>query len=315
MKPDARGGDYQVVEFESCHPPRNLTWRGDAPLADSETLKAQLEWLRKEPQGEAWEALCAVLAAVSTRKEKNWLEAHETFDSLEEELENIQAPKSKKSPKRKDAIRKLIAEECSSACGFFSHYLVRTNASLRVAFAPRASKLLPASVIITTRSPLWEALHGLDDNGPLRGEAASRQWLKASGRQFAFQLANFGVDEKSIKCRESAAELKPDTKLRDLLRSRKMVVQLEVVAALAPRDVSKKEGLSDIVKAELTRVMHEAKTRGEAVVFCLGSDHAHSLAEKVYLREPIGSYGLRCGYLRWRESADVPWARERAWSD
>jgi len=203
-------------------------------------------------------------------------------------------------------------------CGFFSNYLIHPSTNLRIAFRVGETNPTPASLVITARMPLWDALKSLDGDGPLRGEAASRQWCMKAGRQFAFQAANLEVEdseESPQKCRAKAIELQADKKLRDLLRGSQPVVLLEVVAALAPREIMKKEGLSTVVKNELARVMHEAKKRGEAVVFCLGSDSPHDLAQKVYLRKPIGDYGLQCGYLRWRASADMPWARERAWAD
>lgn len=309
--------NYSAVSFAGQTPPRKPS-KAQEVTTDPESLhetdlKEHLEWLRQEPRGRAWEAFCALMAAVSTRKEKCWLEAYETITELEEELVSRQKCKSKKSAHRKQAIRTILENACSSGCGFFAHYLVR-DADLRVSFARCQSGLTPASLVITARLPLWEALASLDGNGPLRGEAASKEWCSAAGRQFAFQDANLGVDETSIACRVAAANLVPDARLRDLLRSRKPAVVLEVVAALAPRELAKKEGLGEIVKAELARVMREAKRRGEAVVFCLGSDSPHKLAEKVYMRKPVSDYGLRCGYLRWRPSANSPWSRERAWS-
>jgi hypothetical protein len=143
-----------------------------------------------------------------------------------------------------------------------------------------------------------------------------RDWLMGAGRQFAFQQANFEEDEENkLLNRMPVSTLQPDSKLRDLLRSKTLVSQLEVIAALAPREVMKKEGLSEIVKAELANYMRDCKERGEAVVFCLGSTSPHTLAQKVYLRPPIGDYGLKCGYLRWRDSPDVPWATEKNWHD
>jgi len=278
-----------------------------------------LEWLRTEPRGRAWEACCAVMAALSTRAEKSWLEAHDTCSNMEAYLATLPGCRAKKSEKRKLEIRKFLEREAASCRGFFAHYMVSPTTNLRVAFAPGVPRSLPASLVITNRLPLWDALVSLDGDFPLKGEAKSRAWCMAAGRQFAFQLANIGIPEKpariSRKARAKGSALQPDAKLRELLRSRKPVVQLEVVAALAPRDVSKEHGLGKIVKDELAAVMREAKKRGEAVIFCLGSDSPHILAEKVYLRKPIDEHGLRCGYLRWRASADVPWARETEWSD
>lgn len=315
-KPGGQGCDYTVVEFQSQQPPSLLVQRA---VGSDDELKPQLEWLRKEPRARAWEAFCAVMAAVSTRKEKNWLEANAITDDLNKKLTKLPLCKSKKSARRRSAIRTYIEKECVSGCGFFAQYLVLPSTNLCVAFAPTEPTPTPASVVITARMPLFEAFASLGPpHGPLGIEAASREWCLKAGRQFAFQGANFGADDScdsSHKCREDAETLEPDAKLRDLLRSRKPVVVLEIVAALAPRELAKRQGFGEIVKAELARVMQEAKNRGEAVVFCLGSDSPHVLAEKVYVRKPISDHGLRCGYLRWRASADAPWARERAWAD
>merc|ERR1719253_142915 len=239
---------------------------------DDEPLSRKLRWFRNEPRARVWEALCAVMAALSSRKEKGWLEAFQTTEDLKDGIKQLPMCKSKRSARRKGAIRKIIEEQCSAGCGYFSHYLVKPGTDLRVSFAPGATTLTPASLVVTTRLPFWEALRSLDDGGPLRGEAASRDWCLKAGRQFAFQGAIFGAADGSHKCRVDAESLLPDARLRDLLRCRKPVVVLEVVAALAPREVAKKQGLGEIVKAELTRVMREAKDRGEAVIFCLGSD-------------------------------------------
>lgn len=63
------------------------------------------------------------------------------------------------------------------------------------------------------------------------------------------------------------------------------------------------------------KLMRDCQRRGEVVVFTLGSDSPLDLFKKVYNRPPISSYGLRCGYIRWRASADEPWAREAKWAD
>jgi len=318
MQRDPHGINYEVVEFSGGQPPRGLKkCKDDDEEADG--VKAQLEWLRSEPRGRAWEACCAVMAALSTRAEKSWLEANDTCSNLEAMLSDLPGCKSKKSVQRKQEICKFIEKEGSSCRGFFAHYMVCPTTTLRVAFTLNVPRPLPAALVITNRLPLWDALVSLDGDNPFQGDARERSWCLAAGRQFAFQLANIGIPEKpasvSRKARASAATLQADNKLRDLLRSRKPVIQLEVIAALAPRDVCKSEGLSAIVKAELATITREAKRRGEAVVFCLGSDSPHILAEKVYLRQPISDHGLQCGYLRWRASAEVPWAKETEWSD
>lgn len=286
---------------------------------EAHLLKAQLEWLRCEPRARAWEACCALMAAMSSRKEKNWLEAHEMTQDIEAAMQAQEKCKSKNGSRRRKALRKHIEQRCERGCGFFVQYLVHKGTTLRLNFAQSGTEmggLVPAALVVTANLPLWDALATMDDKGPLRGEAAKREWCHKAGRQFAFQAANLEcVDEESRNARVPAAMLKSDPKLRGLLRSKKPATLLEVIAALAPRAVAKECDIGSIVKAELTRVTREAKEEGDAVVFCLGSDSPHQLASKVYLRRPISDYGLRCGYLRWRASADVAWARERIWDE
>eukprot|EP00928_Gymnodinium_smaydae_P016341 TRINITY_DN1610_c0_g2_i1.p1 TRINITY_DN1610_c0_g2~~TRINITY_DN1610_c0_g2_i1.p1 ORF type:complete len:515 (-),score=101.99 TRINITY_DN1610_c0_g2_i1:56-1441(-) len=311
----AEEGNYDVVDFQGRKPPRRLRKR-TGKEDEAILLKAQLEHLRSEPAFRAWEASAAVMAAVSTRKEKCWLDAHDTFDALETMLPTYPSCKSRGSAQRKQVIRQILEEKSSGGNGFFANYLVHDNATLRVALArDEEGSSTPAALVVTARMPLFDALRSMDDKGPLRGDAADRKWCRQKGRQFAFQVANLNEEEDTRNARAPAAKLRPDAVLRDLLRSRKPVVLLEVVAALAPRDMCKEKGYSEIVKAELARVTREAKSRGEAVVFCLGSDSPHKLAEKVYLRQPIGKYGLQCGYMRWRASEGLPWARERVWDE
>jgi len=238
---------------------------------------------------------------------------------------------SKGSAKRKAWIRQYLLDQMQYGCGNWVSYLIHHNCTVRVAFAqaqaPGVPRHIPVSVLIHARQTLWDALQHQDDNGPIKfgkdmqkqdkqTDKRKRDWLMTPGREFAFQLANFEEDEENkLLNRVSVKNLQPDSKLRALLRSKQLVSQLEVIAALAPRDLMKKEGLSEIVKAELANFMRDAKARGEAVVFCLGSTSPHMLAQKVYLRPPIGDYGLQCGYLRWRDSPDVPWASEKNWHD
>jgi hypothetical protein len=172
------------------------------------------------------------------------------------------------------------------------------------------------------RMPLWDALKTMDDDGPLRGAAMEKKWCFAAGRQFALQdlrkeeeLPPVGHRDRARKERVFAKHLQADEQLRELLRSKKPVVLLDTLAALAPRDVCKSNSLNKIVTAELAALLKGAKARGEAVVFSLGSENPHKLAERVYLRPPLADYGMRCGCLRWRESAEVPWAREFIWDD
>jgi hypothetical protein len=209
--------------------------------------------------------------------------------------------------------------------GYFAHYLASSGNSLRFAIARGPSGNVPASILITSQLPLWDALHfhiNDKDSSPFKGPAKGsshrledNSWLKEPGRQFAFQEANCDVDHLDyLRSRQSAKTLQPDAKLKKMLLSPEPVLLLDVVSALAPRDLARSEGVTAVVKAEIKRVFLEAKSRGQAVLLELGSGEPHSLAKKVYL--PLGAeYGLRCGYIRWRESGDVPWAREEKWAD
>lgn len=112
--------------------------------------------------------------------------------------------------------------------------------------------------------------------------------------------------------RQSTRRLEADAALLRLLKSRRPVIMLDAVAALAPRAQARHHKISCVVKMELAKLLRDAKERGLAVVFMLGGDSPHVLAEKVYLRPAFTDYGLRCGYLRWRERDADSWAREKA---
>merc|ERR1719181_437779 len=129
--------------------------------------------------------------------------------------------------------------------GFFADHLVEPKSTFRTAFACGKHGPVPAALVITKRLPLFDAFANVnddDDDAPLRAEAKSWDWCRKAGTQFAFQDVNFGEKEGAStvkKCRMAVGDLQPDPKLRALLLSRKPVVFLEVVAALAPRDVAK----------------------------------------------------------------------------
>lgn len=316
MKADEAGGDYDVIHFQGFKTPPQILQaaklvQGTKQVKEEELLAAQMQHMRtSSEQSKAWEGLSAVLAALSSRKEKTWLEPHDTEKHIEKRIKDYPKCKDRRSEKRKDAIREILAEYCSKGYGYFAHALAHPASKLRLTFARGEARPLPATFMITQVMPLWEAFQAMDDNGPFTGAAMSRAWCLQAGREFALQELQFGYEEGSIKERQHVASLKPDTKLRALLRSTTPVLYLDSIAALAPREVCRKQGLSDIVKAELATLLREAKSRKQAVVFFLGSDSPHKLAEKVYLRPPLADFGLRCGCLRWRESADAPWARE-----
>lgn len=334
LRPNATG-DYSVLEFDGYQPPPHLrkgavNWRllaAQSPNGEpamEKVLGASLACWRRDPKFRALEAFCAMTAILSNRKEKSFLEAFATRAELDLAMKKLQKTgvkvQSKTSARRKHEIRVWL-ETQQHPCGFgyFAHFLVKSHASMRVAFKSGVPASIPVSVIAVERITLFDSLASDDTgDGSFVGAAKSFEWCSQEGTQFAFQAGMLGVQDRDLesrKIREAPEALQPNPELRALLLSRKPIVCLEVVAALAPRDVARSEGLSAIVVAELAQLMRDAKNRGEAVMFCLGSDAPHTLAEKVYLRKPIGDHGLTCGYFRWRKSADLPWAREAHWSD
>eukprot|EP00928_Gymnodinium_smaydae_P069899 TRINITY_DN5372_c0_g3_i2.p1 TRINITY_DN5372_c0_g3~~TRINITY_DN5372_c0_g3_i2.p1 ORF type:complete len:486 (-),score=92.15 TRINITY_DN5372_c0_g3_i2:331-1701(-) len=273
---------YEVVRVQG-HSARAKS-REQLKSLDSETLERELRRSRGKGSGDGdgqlREALCAALAVLAARREMCWFEAFE-------------------------------GERCYPHA-YFTPKLVDRSAVLRIALAPSPVPR-PASLIVTYLATFGEALAQMDDNGPLRIRDCRPSWCRSAGRQFALQELQTGVEIGSRDERVPARLLKPEPKLRELLCSKTQVLVLEVYAALAPRHVSKEQGLSPIVKAELASVLREAKAAGRAVVFACGGEDPHKLAEKVYLQAPFTDFGLRCGYLRWRDSPDAPWSREKRW--
>jgi hypothetical protein len=138
-------------------------------------------------------------------------------------------------------------------------------------------------------------------------------------RGYEFALQEVVRDTCSNIRRESSrvdsASLVPEPKLRKLFCMKAPVLLLDVYVSLAPREHVRKHGLGDITKAELVELLREAKKRGQTVIFQIGGDQPHVLAEKVYLQPQIRQFGLRCGYLRCRSSPWASWEREKAWKD
>jgi len=335
MQASAERSDYTVFEVNGYPKPQHLqkgapNWKllaAQFPTTGEPALEkmmgASLACLRRDPKFLALEAFSAMMAVLCARKEKSFLEVFETRADLEEEMKQLQKKgrkvQSKTSAQRREQIHLWLEKQYYQGYGYFAHHLVKPQATMRVAFKSGVPTPLPVSVIATERITLFDALGGPHTgDGSFIGAAKSLQWCSQSGSEFAFQEANLGAEEDSSntkKLRMATEDLRGSQELRELLLSKKPIVYLDVLSALAPREVAKSEGLSAIVIAELTKLMRDAKSRGEAVLLCLGSDSPHKLASKVYLRKPIGDYGLRCGYFRWRSSSDVPWAREATWEN
>jgi hypothetical protein len=337
-------GGYDVVQIRGQEPPTHLDYYNKMVEKNEwdDALEAQLDLFRCQgPQARVWDGLLALAAVMGSRKEKNWLDQNDCKVDVEEGLKKLgmfkdedlkRLRRSAKGMKwRQNAVRGIVREILRVRIyGYFAHYLASSKHHLRLAVARNScvsgqQQHIPAAIVITSELPLWDALHfhTEDRNGsPFHGAARGKSyrlednaWLKEPGRQFAFQEANVDVDfHDFVRSRKLAKDLEPNAQLKRMLLSSEPVLLLDVVASLAPRDLARSEGLSVIVKAEIKRVFAEAKTRRQAVVLELGSGEPHDLAKKVYL--PLGAeYGLRCGYLRWRDSSEKPWSREGVWED
>lgn len=307
-------GTYEVIQYHGCKLPRRLSEAHLAHLGEVCVLEKQLAHVVAESRStRVWDAIVSAAAALASRKEKNWLEPHEITREVEDTLDDLPGCKNR-SARRKTECRKLVEAMSLKTPSHFGIALVQPSSVFRMSFADRGGRLVPASIMVTYTMSLRDCLKDMDDSGPLRGEAAEVEWARQAGRQFSFQSILKAEDEGTRTERQPSASLKPDPRLRDLLRSKEPVLYLDAIASLAPREVAKQNGLSDIVRSELATLLRDAKARGQAVVFLLGSMSPHQLAEKVYLRPPLTEWGLRAGYLRWRASAEVPWARERAYS-
>jgi len=271
----AGGVVYDVAQFRG----RSMAENPSASSRDHDAdVTLDLMLARTESRrGCARDALCAVLATLSSRREMCWMHAYD-----------VELP-----------VR-----------GYFAHALVDPTSLFRMSFKCDGSMIRPASLLVTHTLPLGEALQRMDQCGPLPFNP--RVYCKEPGRQFALQeimRSEPGEDER----RQPADTLKHEPELHKLLRTRTPIVLLDAYVALAPRGISKKCDLSPIVREELVNLLRESKEQGRAVVFQVGGDDPHLLAQKVYLQPFFSQYGLRCGYLRWRGSASEPWAKEKRW--
>jgi len=303
--------EYEVVQFQGQSSQSKLSRQSSSTSSDCSSSESNFSGPvnKAKPTQDVsqldsvWHPLCAVLACLASRPEKTWLEA---FDA-ESELtlrRKMQLPES-----LDDSIRAMLKRiESCVAKGYFACGLRAATCTIRVSFVRDASAngmCRPASLLLTHSVPFRTALAKMDGGGPMR--EPPRKWCR---REFAFQDLAFGeLASRGGRCPASGLEV--DARITELFRSRAPVLYLDAVAALAPREAAKEHGVSNVVKAELSGLLREAKERGQAVVFMLGGDKPHVLAEKVYLRAPFTDHGLRCGYLRWREAASEPWAREK----
>jgi hypothetical protein len=238
------------------------------------------------------------MSALASRAEKNWLEAND-FPSV------LSDRRGEKPFERKlDAFCAVLEQEWATGVhGYFSFGLLEKSSVFRVAMATDGPVPRPASLVMTYHVSLEEAFNFMDDKGPIR--STTRKWCH---RVYALQDMMPEGDGRQVPTQYLRAE----PKIRELIRSKAPVVMLDVIAALAPKDCAAEHGLSEIVKAELTALLRQAHADGKAVVFMLGGNRPRTLAQKVYLKSPFTDYGLRCGYLRWRDGAGEPWASEKS---
>jgi len=300
---------YDVIEFEGAA----LTLPKKFKHADVEhfddveeklIMEKKLGNFRESSHGRARDALMAILAVLGCRPEMAWLEA---FDAADEcALRRAEYPKETKKVAWAKTLDALTA---INVRGYFADALVHRASVIRVAFT-RGPTPRPASFILTYLLPFKKALEKMDDDGPI-----VKQTRKHCRRQYALQDIVHGEKEGTRTERVAAQTLQPDPRLQALMRSKEPVVMMDVVSALAPRGAARDHGLSKIVKAELCRLLAESKARGQTVLFLVGGEEPHLLAEKVYLKAPFTDGGLRCGYLRWRETANEAWAREKGHYD
>jgi len=321
------GGTYDVVEFhDGFDPPTHLAHFNKHAKAQEwdDALEIQLDLFRAGSEhARVWDALCALAAAMSSRKEKTWLDQNDVKADIKYGLKELGLQKKPRCSKQKkiqvNAIKTIIHGLSRVRIhGYFAHYLAHSSHHMRLSLVRGPAGPVPAAFVITSNLPFWDALHFHTedkDSTPFRGPAKEDTWRQKIDTQFALQEINPDEDDnESPNSRLSAKTLQPDPKIKELLLSPQPVVLLDVVASLAPRELARSEGVSDVVKAEIERVFSDAKSRGQAVLFELGSAEPHDLAKKVYLKI-AAKYGLRCGYLRWREYSEMPWAREGSWAD
>jgi len=284
--------EYDVIQFHGCEVPRRVL----RSLSETST-EDELEYARQRaPQGGARDALCAVMAALASRKEKCWLEALDSEYTFNER-------RKEKPRERRSSTFCAVLEEMHSwrVRGTFAHALVRPKSCFRVSIATDGSTPRPASLLLTYYMPIAEVFALMDDGGPIR--KSKSKWCH---RAYALQEIM-----KTGDGRKPAQDLCDEPVFRQLIRSKTPVVFLDSLASLAPRERAREHGLNEIVKAELMTLLQQSKALGQAVIFAVGGDHPHTLAQKVYMQAPFTDLGLRCGYLRWRDSIMQSWAPEK----
>jgi len=258
-----------VAEYDSVSTYRILKFRGDAQSDRRRRLGARMDLARKSFKGQQREALCAILAALCCRLQKNWLAAYD--DEV---------------PVR----------------GYFAHALVDPSSCFRVALKSRPLRL--ASLLVTTEAPLGKALAAMDHGGPFpEGHEKDPLGERCYAMQRVLVDGGYGEDQKEKLC-----DLQPEAELRRLMGSDEKVLVLDVYCALGPKERVDRHELGFIIREELQTLLRQAKERGQAVVFVVGGEQPLELAQKVYLQPCFtGIGGLMCGYFRWKPSEKGLW--------
>lgn len=258
-----------VAEQDQASNYRVLKFRGQASDRRRK-LSSRLASARQTvPLGQKRDALCAILAALCCRLQKNWLAA------WDDEV-----------PVR----------------GYFAHALVDPSSCFQVAMKMRPLRL--ASLLVTTEAPLGKALAAMDHGGPFP-EGHEKEPL--GERHYAMQRVlvdgGYGEEEK-----ERLADLQPEAQLRRLMGSDEQVLVLDVYCALAPKEHVVRHDLGSIIREELQTLLRDAKRRGQAVVLVVGGEQPLELARKVYIQPCFtGIGGLMCGYFRWKQTEKSAW--------
>lgn len=249
----------------------------------------------------ARKALCGLLAVLASRAEKCWLSA-----SFDQELE--QRRRARPRENARDAFRAVLASHAQRGTrGSFAHALQCPTSNFRVGLTRDGPWPRPASLILTRRLPLRDALALLDEEGPITEPQA-----KLRRCEFALQKVLNDESAESSQEQELAHLVRAEPALKELLCSERPVIFVEAAAALVPRERSDESVLCEVVESEVLAVLREAKAQGHAVIFAVGS--IHGSAREAPIQPSLATYGLRCGHFRWRDCKDPLVSGSQAWA-
>jgi hypothetical protein len=271
-----KGQKYNVLQLQGCRVAPLAGKRGEATLSD------QLQAFRGKVCGRAREAFCALIAVMSSHPEMSWLDAYDDEEP---------------------------------ARGYFAHSLVDPRSIFRIACLSHRQVVRPASLLLIRKLSLRDALAQMDYDGPLRymPDSKSGENEYEYGLQELELTNELGERGTLPEERQPVCQLGAEPRFQALLDQNKpaSVILIDAFAALTPRSKVSKKGLErDVLHAEMLKLLCDAKAEGYAVVFQIGGNNPHMLARKVYLRPSFAQFGLKCGYLRWRNHGE-PWGKEQ----